>query len=122
MPHPHQLAGKQLMDGSWNYPGKPFNPSANSNYNLLETYRSLRFLVEKYGFDARHPVIIKAAEFIFSCQTNTGDIRGILVSQYMPYYHAAFLELLIKAGHLDDEQVIKGLEWLLSMIRTMEVG
>jgi hypothetical protein len=42
------------------------------------------------------PTIAKAAEYIFSNQMYEGDIRGILGNQYMPYYHGAILELLIK--------------------------
>ena len=33
----------------------------------------------------------------------------------MPYYHGAILELLNKAGFVDDPRVIKGMEWLISM-------
>jgi hypothetical protein len=33
----------------------------------------------------------------------------------MPYYHAAIMELLIKAGYEDDARIERGLEWLLSM-------
>jgi hypothetical protein len=44
-----------------------------------------------------------------------GDIRGILGTQYMPYYHGAILELMIKAGYDTDSRVEQGLEWLLSM-------
>jgi hypothetical protein len=33
----------------------------------------------------------------------------------MPYYHAAILELLIKAGYADDTRTHAGLRWLLTM-------
>jgi hypothetical protein len=68
-----------------------------------------------YGMDIRHPAIQGAAEFIFACQTGEGDIRGIIGNQYMPYYHGAILELLIKAGFTEDERVIDSLDWLLSV-------
>ena len=110
-----RLVDKQLADGSWHYPGGSDHPAPDANYNLLETYRSLRLLVEKYGYHLDHPTIKNAAEYVFSCQTDEGDIRGILGNQYMPYYHGAILELLIKAGYTKDERVEKGLLWLLSM-------
>ena len=33
----------------------------------------------------------------------------------MPYYHGAILELLIKAGYVEDPRIENGLAWLLSM-------
>ena len=109
---------KQQEDGSWRYPGKSYDSTAGTNYDLLETFRSLRVLVEMYGFDRRHPALQKASDYIFSCQTAEGDVRGILGNQYMPYYHGAILELLIKAGYAEDTRVIRGLEWLLAMRQT----
>jgi squalene cyclase len=103
------------VDGSWRYPDRSNHPTANANYYLLENYRSLRILVEMYGLHRSHPALAKAAEYIFSCQSNEGDIRGILGNQYMPYYHGAILELLIKSGYEKDSHTINGLEWLLSM-------
>ncbi len=65
------------------------------------------------------PVLIlrctRAAEYVFGCQTAEGDIRGILGNQYMPYYHGAMLELLIKAGYAEDARLRAGLDWLLGM-------
>lgn len=115
LPEALRLIGKQHADGSWHYPGKSEHPAAQANYNLLETFRSLRILVEMYGFRHTHPALAKAAEYVFSCQTDEGDIRGILGNQYMPYYHGAILELLIKAGYANDIRTKKGLQWLLSM-------
>jgi hypothetical protein len=110
---PLRLKNKQQDDGCWKYPSKSFDPETHQNYDLLETFRNLDTLIEMYAFDHDHPVITRAAEHILSCQTEEGDIRGILGNQYMPYYHGAILELLIKAGYEGDERVIKGLEWLL---------
>jgi squalene cyclase len=115
LPEPAKLVRKQQEDGAWKYPGKGINPENGENYYLLETYRSLRVLVEQYGFTSAHPAIEKAADFVFSCQTADGDIRGILGSQTMPYYHGAILELLVKAGLEDDPHVIAGLDWLLAV-------
>jgi hypothetical protein len=112
---PDRLVSQQKANGSWRYPGKSDHPASDANYDLLETYRSLRILVEMYGFQREHPALDKAAEYVFSCQTGEGDIRGILGNQYMPYYHGAVLELLIKAGYAKDSHTEKGLQWLLSM-------
>jgi hypothetical protein len=114
-PNPVQLVGKQLGDGSWRYSGKDIQSVPGQNYSLLETYRNLRVLVEMYGFNCSHPALSKAAEYIFSCQTGEGDIRGIIGNQYMPYYHGAIMELLIKAGYENDKRIKGGLDWLLSM-------
>ncbi len=108
-----QVLRKQQPDGSWCYPGA--RPDAICNYNLLETYRNLRLLVEMYGCDRRHPAVEHAAAYVLSCQSPEGDIRGILGPQYMPYYHGAILELLVKAGYGDDARVERGLTWLLSV-------
>ena len=115
---PRRLLRKQRTDGSWRYAGGNPETSSGSNYAVLETYRSLGVLVEMYGLDRSHPKLAAAAEYIFSCQTAEGDIRGVLGNQYMPYYHAAILELLIKAGYADDARVTRGLEWLLSVRQT----
>jgi len=115
LPRARRPVEKQQADGSWRYPNRPNHPAPNANYHLLETYRSLRVLVEMVGFQREHPALARAAEYVFSCQTEEGDIRGILGNQYMPYYHAAILELLIKSGYTKDRRVIKGLQWLLSL-------
>ncbi len=109
------LVGKQQPDGSWPYPGKSYDPASNTNYDLLETYRTLGVLVEMYGFQREHLSLQKAAEYIFSLQTDEGDVRGIIGNQYMPYYFGAILSLLIKADYAADPRVEKGLAWLLSV-------
>jgi hypothetical protein len=106
---------KQQEDGSWRYPGRNRQIYTETDYDLLETFRHLGILIEKYGLDLRHPAIERAASYLFACQTEEGDIRGILGTQYMPYYHGMILELLIKAGYGDDARVERGLRWLLSM-------
>jgi hypothetical protein len=115
LPEAARLTHIQLPDGSWKYPGKKVNEDAGQNYNLLETFRNLRILVEIYAFTREHPTLRGAAEYVFGCQSDEGDIRGILGNQYMPYYHGALLELLIKAGYGDDPRVARGLDWLLDM-------
>ena len=115
LPEPQRILRKQQADGSWRYPGGNPASTPGSNYALLETFRSLGILVEKFGFDRGHPAIRAAADYLFSCQTAEGDIRGILGNQYMPYYHGAILELLIKTGYAEDARVVRGLEWLLAL-------
>jgi hypothetical protein len=115
LPEPKKIIDKQKEIGSWKYPGNTSNNTIGTNYALLETFRNLRYLVEKYGFNRAHPSLQSAAEYVYSCQTDEGDIRGILSNQYMPYYMGAILELLIKAGYGQDERTIRGLDWLLSM-------
>lgn len=114
-PEALKLLKRQQVDGSWHYPGKGFDQHNKTNYDLLETYRILGRLVEIYGLTSKHPAMCKAADYLFSCQTDEGDIRGILVNQYMPYYHGAILTLLVKAGYTDDIRLLKGLDWLLSV-------
>jgi hypothetical protein len=115
LPEVQKLVKKQQLNGSWKYPGKTSDKEMGSNHDLFETYRNLRYLVEKFGFTHQNPVIQKTADYIFSCQTEEGDIRGILSNQYAPYYTGAILELLIKAGFHKDARVEKGMQWLLSM-------
>ncbi len=115
LPEPARLVRVQRPDGAWKYPGNTHGGVPGQNYALLETYRNIRVLVEQHGFTCAHPALQRAAEYIFGCQTAEGDIRGILGNQYMPYYHGAILELLIKAGYTADARVRLGLDWLLEM-------
>lgn len=111
-----RILDKQMNDGSWKYPsmGKEHLRS-QEDYNQIETYRILGHLVEKYGFNRQHPVIRKAADYLFSCQTEEGDFRGIYGTQYSPNYSAAIMELLMKAGYEDEIHIKKGFDWLLSI-------
>jgi hypothetical protein len=115
LPVVQRILKKQQKDGSWLYPGKNRQIYTEINYDLLETFRQLGILIDKHGLDRLHPAVEKAADYLFTCQTEEGDIRGILGTQYMPYYHGAILELLIRAGYGDDTRVQRGLRWLLSM-------
>jgi len=115
LPAAQRILGKQQEDGSWRYPGRNRLLRTETNYDLLETFRQLALLLGKYELDRRHPAVVRAADYFFSCQTAEGDIRGILGTQYMPYYHGAILELLVKAGFSDDGRLERGLRWLLSM-------
>jgi hypothetical protein len=110
-----KILKKQQDNGSWKYPKKKKDPREISGYAQLETFRQLGILVEKYLLNIDHPAIQRAAEFLFSCQTNEGDFRGIYLDQYSPNYTAAYLEILIKAGYIDDEHIRRGLKWLHSL-------
>jgi hypothetical protein len=113
LPGPQKILKKQLADGSWPRLGE--NKHQAINYRLVETWRQFRLLVEQSGFTRDHPKARQAAEFLFSCQTEAGDIRGILANQYATYYTGAILATLIQAGYEEDMRVEKGLQWLLAM-------
>ncbi len=110
-----RLFSKQQEDGSWRYPNPKLDIRSIKGYNQVETFRNLAILVEKYLFDREHPAIEHAAEFLFGCQTEEGDFRGVYWNQYTPNYSAAFMELLIKAGYHKDSRIRLGLDWLLSI-------
>lgn len=112
---PKRLLTRQQKNGSWKYPNPQLKLRSKENYSQIETYRTLGILIEQYGFNREHPAIENAAEFLFKFQTEEGDIRGILGNQYMPYYTAAIMELLIKAGFEKDSRIEAGFHWLLSM-------
>ena len=114
LPEPQKILSHQQPNGSWLYKGKRPGDEFGEAYELLETWKILRKLVEMYGFNNSHPLINRACEFMLSYQTQEGDIRGILSNQYMPYYMGAILEILIKAGYEKDDRVEKGMQWLLN--------
>ena len=115
LPEAQKLVRQQQPDGSWHYPGQNRARFPETNYDLLQTFKSLGTVIHQHGFDRRHPAITPAAEYVFSCQTQEGDIRGILGSQYMPYYHGLLMDLLIGAGYADDPRVHGALNWLLAV-------
>ncbi|RJQ43408.1 MAG: hypothetical protein C4545_02965 [Anaerolineaceae bacterium] len=110
-----RILRSQTPDGSWRYNGNRPGEEFGENYELVETWKMLHLLIGKYSFNNEHPAIRRAAEFVFSCQSEEGDIRGMLSNQYAPYYTGVILELLIKAGYGRDMRVLRGLDWLLSM-------
>jgi len=113
LPGAQKMLRKQQPDGSWPRRGENKHPAIN--YGLVETWRWLRILVEQYGFARSHPAAERAAEFIFSCQTEEGDFRGILANQYATYYSGAILGLLVQVGYGDDPRAERAFQWLLSM-------
>jgi hypothetical protein len=108
-----KLLKKQLPDGSWLRPGGEKHPAVN--VRLIETWRNLRYLVQVYGCTRQHPATAAACEYIFSCQSEEGDLRGILANQYATYYTGAMLALLVEAGYQDDPRVEQVFRWLLAM-------
>jgi hypothetical protein len=115
LPLAAKLFRRQQPEGSWKYPGGREEIRSREDYNQIETYRNLGFLVELHGCTRRHPGVAKAAQFLFRCQTPAGDFRGIYGTQYTPNYSAGIMELLIKAGFGNDPRIARGFQWLLSI-------
>ena len=114
LPEIHKILQKQQPDGSWKSLSKN-NENSGIKYPLIETWKQFRYLIQQYEMNNAHPAVEKASEYLFSCQTDEGDIRGILANQYAPYYTGAIMYLLIKAGYENDPRIEKGFEWLLKM-------
>lgn len=115
LPMAGKIVGRQRSDGGWQYPGGNHALRSAENYDQLETFRNLGYLVELFGFTVMHPAIVEAIDFLFGFQTDEGDIRGILGNQYAPYYTAAMVELFLKAGLTDDPRIERVFEWLESV-------
>lgn len=115
LPEVQKTLRNQQPDGSWKYTGKKTVSYPKYHYPLLQTWKTFRVLVEQYEFTKKHHAARKAAEFLFSCQTKQGDIRGMLANQYATYYTGAILAHLVRSGYEDDLRVEKGLRWLISM-------
>ena len=113
LPEVERITVRQHPDGSWKYSTN--QESAEENYDLLETFRVLGQLIEKYGLERQHPAIQQAADYLFNCQTEEGDFRGIYGMQYSPNYSGAITELLIKGGYEGDSRIEKSIQWLLSI-------
>ena len=88
----------QQPDGWWKYPGGDPDIRSRAAYDQMEIYRQLGVLVCRFGLDHHHPAVAAAAGFLFSCQTEAGEYRGIYGNQCTPNYSAAITELLIRAG------------------------
>lgn len=113
LPAAQTILKKQQIDGSWPRARERKHPAIN--YRLIETWRWFRYLIDLYGFTREQPQAQRAAEFLFACQTDAGDFRGILANQYATYYSGAILSLLIRAGYANDPRVERGFQWLLSL-------
>ena len=115
LPIVKRLLRTQRPDGSWAPRGKTGAPASGATHPLAATYRQLRHLVQQYEMDRSHPAVARAAEYVFSCQSQEGDLRGLLGNQYAPYYTGAILSLLIQAGYGEDVRVERALRWLLAV-------
>jgi hypothetical protein len=115
LPGPQNIVRRQQPGGSWGRPVRKNEDYADKIFNLVETFKQFRVLVEHYEFTRDHPSIPKAAEFLLSFQTPAGDIRGFIANQYATYYTGSALALLNSAGYEDDARVEKGMRWLLAM-------
>jgi hypothetical protein len=115
LPEVENILQNQQNNGSWKYIGKKVDLYPPHHYSLVSTFKKFRILIEKYELNKKNNVCSKAAEYIFSCQTQDGDFRGMIGNQYATYYTGYFISLLIKAGYKDDKRIKKGLEWLLDM-------
>jgi hypothetical protein len=115
LPEVRRVLDRQRADGSWKGK-KPRGPSfPPRREDLLETFKQFRLLVERDELRRPHPAARGAAEFLFSFQTDAGDIRGMIANQYATYYTGEMLALLIRAGYGTDPRVERGLRWLLAM-------
>ncbi|MEJ2241750.1 MAG: hypothetical protein P8Y18_06380 [Candidatus Bathyarchaeota archaeon] len=114
LPNVKKILKKQQINGSWIYPNKNAKLRSSTNYNQYQTYKKLAELVEFYGFNKEHEAIQKAADYLFSFQTDEGEFRGIYGNQYSPNYSASITEFLIKAGY-NDKRIKKSLDWLLKI-------
>jgi hypothetical protein len=112
---PTRIVRKQKSPGYWRSSSPNRQKAPAVNYDLFETFKQFSKLVSMYELDKKHESIYHAAEYIFSCQTPEGDIRGILGNQYASYYTGLIMSLLIRAGYSNDPRIEKGFEWLLSM-------
>jgi hypothetical protein len=113
LPGARKILRAQRPDGAW--PPRGARPNSATNYALVETWKQLRTLVDVFGLTRDHPGARAAAEYVLSCQTEEGDIRGMLANQYAPYYTGALLGLLVSAGYAGDPRVERGFQWLLSV-------
>jgi len=115
LPDVIKILKKQSSDGSWPYPKRGQAAHPTENYHILQTFRTLGYLIEMYGFNKSHPAVSQAAEFLLAHQSEEGDIRGIFGSQYAPHYTAGILELLVKAGYRTDSRIHKAFKWFENM-------
>ena len=115
LPQVKKIEERQQLNGSWKYRGGREQLRSNENYDQIESFRVLRMLIEKYGMSKVCVSVRNTAEFFFSVQTEEGDFRGICGQQYVPYYSAAIMELLIKGGYAKDERIERGFNWLRSI-------
>ena len=114
LPRVKGILKRQKPNGSWIYPNKKAGLRSPTNYNQYQTYKTLAELVEFYSLNRNHVAIRKAAEYLFSFQTEEGEFKGMYGNQYSPNYSASITEFLIKAGY-KGRRIDRSLSWLLKM-------
>ena len=115
LPEVEKMFRSQQVDGSWKHTGEATVSFPKYHGALVETWKAYRLLVEQYEVNRELEGARRASEFLFSCQTEQGDFRGMIANQYATYYTGAILAILIKSGFGDDLRVKKAFDWLLSM-------
>ncbi|MFX1304209.1 MAG: hypothetical protein ACFE9X_12710 [Promethearchaeota archaeon] len=61
-----RIIDKQQEDGSWKYPSSKKDLRTQENYDQIEIYRQLGFLIQKNGFIKNYVGIGNAAEYFYS--------------------------------------------------------
>ena len=115
LPEVRRIIQKQHSEGYWKSNSANIKKHPAQNYKLIETYRHSNILVNMYGLNREHPCIEKAVKYLFSCQTEEGDIRGIIGEQYAPYYNGIIVSNLNRAGYAESPRVERIIQWLLTM-------
>ena len=114
-----ELFNLQKVNGSWDSFGINRIPTSN---NLQITSMALQRL-GYFRFDSSHPVIQRAAEFLFSKQQEDGSwpmlgkkqlINEEIGYQMMPVQTAIPLLGLVMCGYSTDERTENAFEWLMS--------
>ncbi len=113
LPEAARIIKRQLPSGAWLDPRQAKHAGSPTNYLQVETYRNLAILIESLAFTRAHPAIERAVEYLFSTQTTDGDFRGVYGNQYTPNYCGGILELVVKAGYVDDPRVSKAFSWFI---------
>lgn len=108
-----RILKRQKPDGGWHH--KIFNgpPQWKKTYHIVITLRNILELY-KYGCNQEDEEIQKAAQFLFSTQSQEGYFWNGYIQEYMPTYHAITLEILCMFGWDQDPRTQKGFEWLLN--------
>lgn len=72
-----KIINKQLNDGSWKHPGKPHKYP--ENMKLFATFKSLRELVPKYGFNKKHKCNKKPQNMFLVVKQKRVILEGYIV-------------------------------------------
>jgi hypothetical protein len=74
---PQKILSKQNKNNWCEYAATKEIIRSKENYNQLEAFRNLGFIMEEFGFTKKNSAIENGAEYIFTFQTEEGDFRGI---------------------------------------------